>query len=111
MVCISCSGSREELCFGTLTSQMFPAREFMVLASSTIIQDIDAMRNCGLASLAFLYHDFREDQQKDLRGLLSSVLFQLCDQSDSYYDILSGFYSTHRRGAQNPSDDALFRCL
>jgi len=83
----------------------------MVLASSTIIQDIDAMRNCGLVSLAFFYHDFREDQKKDLRGLLSSVLFQLCDQSDSYCDILSGFYSTHRHGAQNPSDDALFRCL
>jgi len=57
------------------------------------------------------YYDFREDQKKDLRGLLSSVLFQLCDQSDSYYDILSTFYSTHRRGAQSPSDDELIQCL
>ena len=69
------------------------------------------MRKCGLAFLAFFYHDFREDQKRDLRGLLSSVLFQFCDQSDSYYDILSKFYSTHRYGAQSPSDDALVRCL
>jgi len=80
-------------------------------ASSTIIENIDTMRKCGLASLAFFYHDFREDQKRNLRGLLSSVLFQFCDQSDSYYDILSKFYSTHRFGAQKPSDDALVRCL
>ena len=69
------------------------------------------MRKHGLASLAFFYHDFREDQKRDLRGLLSSVLFQFCDQSDSYYDILSKFDSTHRSGVENPSDDALVRCL
>ena len=69
------------------------------------------MRKCGLVSLAFFYHDFREDQKSDLRGLLSSVLFQFCDQSDSYYEILSKFYSTHRYGAQNPSNDALVRCF
>src|SRR5260221_11248649 len=83
----------------------------MVLASSTIIENVDTMRKCGLASLAFFYHDFREDQKRDLRGLLSSVLFQFCDQSDAYCDILSKFYSTHRYDPQNPRDDALFRCL
>ena len=83
----------------------------MVPASSTIIENIDSMRKCGLVSLAFFYHDFREDQKSDLRGLLSSVLFQFCDQSDSYYDILSKFYSTHRYGAQSPSNDALVRCF
>jgi len=83
----------------------------MVPASSTIIENIDTMRKCGLASIAFFYHDFREDQKRDLRGLLSSVLFQFCHQSDSYYDILSEFYSTHCDGAQTPSDDGLVRCL
>jgi hypothetical protein len=79
--------------------------------SSSIIQDIDTMRKCGLVTLAFFYHDFREDQKKDLRGLLSSVLFQLCEQSDSYYDILFDFYITHRHGAQSPSDEALVHCF
>ncbi len=51
-------------------------------ASSTIILEvIEAMRKCGLASLAFYYYDFREGEKKDRRGLLSSVLFQLSDQS------------------------------
>ena len=69
------------------------------------------MRKCGLASLAFYYYDFRDDEKKDRRGLLSSVLFQLCDQSDSYHSILTTFYSAHRHGAQSPSDDELARCL
>jgi len=83
----------------------------MVPGSSTIIQEIDRMRKSGLASLAFYYCDFREDQKKDLRGLLSSVLFQLCDQSDSYHNILSKFHSTHRDGTQNPTNEELFQCL
>jgi hypothetical protein len=81
------------------------------LASSTIIEDIDAMRKAGLASLAFFYCDFREDQKKDLRGLLSSLLVQLCHQSDSYCDMLSKFYSGHANGSRYPGDGALVECL
>jgi len=69
------------------------------------------MRKSGLASLAVFYYDFREGKKKDLHGLLSSVLCQLCDQSDSYHDILSTFYSTHDDGAESPSDDELAQCL
>ena len=82
-----------------------------MLASSSIIQDIVAMQKAGLASLAFFYCDFREDQKKDLRGLLSSLLVQLCHQSDSYSDILFKFYSDHAKGSRHPSDDELARCL
>jgi hypothetical protein len=81
------------------------------VASSTIIENIENMRKAGRASLAIYYYDFSDDQKKDLRGLLSSVLFQLCDQSDSYYIILSEFYSAHRDGAQSPSDEELVRCM
>jgi len=69
------------------------------------------MQKSGLASLAIFYYDFREDRKKHVSGLLSSVLFQLCHQSDSYYDILSAFYSTHASGSQSPSDDQLVECL
>jgi hypothetical protein len=82
-----------------------------MLASSAIIEDIDTMRKSDLASLAFYYCDFREDQKKDRRGLLSSLLVQLCHQSDSYCDILSNFYLEHRRGSQQPRDESLVRCL
>jgi hypothetical protein len=69
------------------------------------------MSKAGLASLAFFYCDFREDQKKDLRGLLSSLLVQLCHQSDSYSDILFKFYSEHANGSRHPGDDVLARCL
>jgi hypothetical protein len=81
------------------------------LASSTIIEDIDAMRKAGLASLAFFYCDFREEEKMGLRGLLSSLLVQLCHQSDAYYDVLFNFYSEHAKGSRRPSDDALVGCL
>jgi NACHT domain len=90
---------------------LFPSRNHIVLASSTIIEHVDSMRKAGLASLAFFYFDFREDQKKELRGLLSSLLVQLCHQSDSYYHILSDFYLEHAKGSRHPSDDALARCL
>ncbi len=69
------------------------------------------MRKSGLASLGFFYHDFRDDQKKDRRGLLSSLLVQFCHQSDSYCDILSKLYLEHTNGSQRPSDSALLRCL
>ena len=69
------------------------------------------MRKAGLASLAFFYFDLMDDKKKDLRNLLSSLLYQLYDQSDSYLNIFSDFYSAHRRGSQYPSDAALTQCL
>ena len=69
------------------------------------------MRKAGLASLAFFYCDFKEDQKRDLRGLLSSLLVQLCHQSDSYCDVLSDFYSEHANGSRYPGNDALAGCL
>jgi len=69
------------------------------------------MQKSGLASLAMFYYDFREKEKKDLRGLLSSVLFQLCNQSHSYYAILSTFYSTYHDGARSPSNGELIQCL
>jgi hypothetical protein len=83
----------------------------MVPASSAIIQDINDMRKSQPAILTFFYCDFREERKRDLRGLLSSLLVQLCHQSDSYCDLLSEFFSDHRNGSQHASDAALVRCL
>ena len=69
------------------------------------------MRKAGLASLAFFYCDFREEEKMGLRGLLSSLLAQLCHQSDAYYDVLFKFYSEHAKGSRHPSDSALVGCL
>ena len=69
------------------------------------------MRKAGLASLGFFYCDFRDKEKTGLRGLLSSLLAQLCHQSDPYCDMLSKFYSEHAKGLRRPSDDALVGCL
>ena len=69
------------------------------------------MRAAGLASVAFFYCDFRDDQKKGLRPLLSSLLVQLCGQSDAYCAILSDFYVGHGRGSQYASDVELLRCF
>jgi hypothetical protein len=69
------------------------------------------MRKSGLVSLAFFYCDFREDPKKDRRGLLSSVLVQLCHQSNAYCDILSNLYLQHDKGSRQPSDSSLVQCL
>ena len=69
------------------------------------------MRKSGLASHAMFYYDFREEKNKGVRGLLTSVLVQLCRQSDAYCDILSQLYSEHEDGHERPSDTRLIRCL
>src|SRR5260221_7888486 len=102
--------ARGRVSFGTLTFSIFRHKNSR-LASSTIIEEIEAMRKSGLASLAFFYHDFRDDQKKKRRGLLSSLLVQLCHQSDAYCDVLTEFYLEHSNGLQHPSDSALVRCL
>ena len=83
----------------------------MVSGSSSIIEDIADMQKSGLASLAFFYCDFREDQKKDLRGMLSSLLAQLCHQSDPYCDVFCKLYLEHSSGSRQPSDSSLVKCL
>ena len=61
--------------------------------------------------MAYYYFDFKDARKQDPRGLLTSLLDQLCDQSPSFFDILLHLYSTHRRGADQPSDDALLQSL
>jgi len=87
--------------------------ELILFVSSAVIEDIRILQKSGLASLAFFYCDFRDDQKKDRRQLLSSLLVQLGEQSDAYTTILSKFYEDHRRGSQqsHASDSELTGCL
>jgi len=86
-------------------------RELILFASSAVIEDIRTLERSGLALLAFFYCDFRDDQKKDLSGLLSSLLVQLGGQSDAYSTVLSDFYATHGHGSQQASDSELVECL
>jgi len=69
------------------------------------------MCKAGLASMAYFYFDFRDNQKQHRRGLLSSLLSQLSAKSDPCYHTLSQLYSAHAGGTRQPSDDALLKCL
>jgi hypothetical protein len=83
----------------------------MQLTSSTVVDDIRTLQESGPASLAFFYCDFRDVQKREQRGILSSLLVQLSEQSDAYSDILSNFYEAHGRGSKHASDNELLGCL
>ena len=61
--------------------------------------------------MAFFFFDFKDTGKQDARALLSSVIIQLSRKSPSFYDILFNFYSAHEKGSQQPSIDALTKCL
>ena len=61
--------------------------------------------------MAYYYFDFRNTDKQNRRGLLSSLLCQLCAVSDPCYEILARLYSAHAGGTREPSDGALTQCL
>ncbi|KAH9013800.1 hypothetical protein EDB83DRAFT_2182900, partial [Lactarius deliciosus] len=79
------------------------------ILSSVIIRDIKSLSSHGSAFLAYFYFDFKDTTKQDLRALLSSLLVQLADQSDTFCDTLSSLYS--KRGSEQPTIDSLAQCL
>ena len=69
------------------------------------------MSNVGSAFLAYFYFDFKDTAKQDYRALLSSLLIQLSDQSDTFCDALFSLHSVHKRGSEQPPDGELARCL
>ena len=69
------------------------------------------MSTDGSAFLAYFYFDFKDTDKQDSRALLSSLLVQLSDQSDIFFDTLFSLYSTHKDGSEKPSNHAIARCL
>ena len=76
-----------------------------------IIRDIKSISNAGSASLAYFYFDFKDTEKQDLRALLSSLLVQLSDQSDIFFDTLFSLYSAYKKAGETPSDASLSECL
>src|SRR5258708_482119 len=88
-----------------------PLYDQQITFSSSIIEDIIALRDAGRASLAYFYFDFRDVDKQNLQNLLPSLLIQLSSRSDPCFDILSKLYSEHDRGQRKPSDRAMIECL
>jgi hypothetical protein len=81
------------------------------MTSSSIIKDIESTRAAGLASIAYYYFDFKDTGKQDRRGLLTSLLTQLCMRSHPGYDILSNLYKAYDYGSRQPSEVDLIQCF
>ena len=63
------------------------------------------------AFTAYHYFDFNDAAKHDLRGLLSSLLMQLGEDSPAYMDVLHKLYTTCGDGSERPTEPQLARCL
>ena len=83
----------------------------MLATSSTVIQDVKAKCDLGLALMGYYYFDFKDVAKQGIRGLLTSLISQLCAKSDPCYKIISGLYSKNNAGSHQPDNEALTKCL
>jgi hypothetical protein len=79
--------------------------------SSSIIEDIKPKCATGLDSFAYYYFDFNDIGKQDRRGLLSSLLMQLCTRSHRGYHILLNLFATNANGLGQPSEGDMIQCL
>ena len=84
---------------------------FMFVISSAIINNIKNTRKEMGSLAAYFYFHFNVNSKRDLRGLLASLLFQLCDSSDRCRNVLHELYKICNEGSERPSDAALTWCL
>jgi hypothetical protein len=69
------------------------------------------MRNSRPSLIAYYYFDFKDALKRGVRGLLTSLLFQLVDDSDHCWDVLHELYTSCHDGSEQPGDVALAGCL
>ena len=69
------------------------------------------MRHARSSLIAYYYFDYKDKAKRDIRGLLTSLLFQLARSSDSCWNVLYRLYTTCDDGSEQPSNAALSTCL
>ena len=69
------------------------------------------MQESRAALIGYYYFDFKDVSKRDIRGLLTSILLQLVDNSDPCWDLLSQLHKRCRDGSDQPSEVALAQCL
>ena len=84
---------------------------FKLSISSNIIQEVQGLRDTGLALMTYFYCDFRDSKKQEVTGLLASLVAQLSAKSDPCCKILSALYSEYDGGSGRPDDDVLLGCL
>ena len=70
-----------------------------------------ALRDAGLATTAYIYFYFRDNDKQNLHNALPSLLTQLSARSDGCCNIISRIYKAHDDGAHKPSTNTMIACL
>ena len=83
----------------------------LFFASSSVIQDVMAICEAGLAIMAYFYFDFKDLNKQSCHDLLLSLISQLSTRSSPCCDVLRRVYKTHEDGTRQPSDDTMKECL
>ena len=96
----------ERASFGMPTPICSRSGKLMSPLSSTIIQDIKRTGEL----VAYFYFDSKDPARRHVRGLLSSILAQLCNKSNVCWGLLSQLYAEHNDGS-GASEDELAGCL
>ena len=68
------------------------------------------LRIAGQAYLADFYFDFRDEDEQNVRDLLTSLLIQLSAYSSPLSQHHLPLYLEYGNGTQQPNDDALTNC-
>jgi hypothetical protein len=79
--------------------------------SSSIIEDVLNKREARSALIAYYYFDYKDSSKRDIRGLLTSLVFQFGDDSVRCWGVLYQLYAKCRDGSDQPSNAALANCL
>ena len=108
-ICFAAGSGKSILWF--VAPQICSIRKLIIFTSSAIINNVKTLCKAGLASIAYFYFDFRDDDKKFRRNLLSSLLVQLSACSYAFCDILSRYYVAHDNGGRQASDKDMTQCL
>jgi hypothetical protein len=69
------------------------------------------MRRARSCLIGYYYFDFKDAAKRDVRGLLTSLLKQLVQGSDHYWDFLCQLYDSSDDKSEQPSEAVLAECL
>ncbi|KAH9955382.1 hypothetical protein BGW80DRAFT_1467116 [Lactifluus volemus] len=81
------------------------------ILSSAIVDDFKQSLDTRPSHMVYFFFDFKDAAKQDIHALQTSLLVQLCRQSNLCFKALFDLYSTHDKGEQQPSESALSYCL
>ncbi|KAI0263716.1 hypothetical protein BC834DRAFT_938253, partial [Gloeopeniophorella convolvens] len=78
---------------------------------SAIVDHLRRHEATTSATVVYFYCDFQDTAKQGVNGILCSLLIQLCEQSDTYLNILYGLVSSTPEGSSKPGDETLLEWM